>query len=459
MIRKVLLVENDPEMSRVLQKDFKKYSKLFSPVFAETLSAAYGMLKKHPISLVVLDTEKSGKDSNAFLARLSEDCPDIHSIAIAVSDDTPDKATASIRKPFIVEDLAKKILDILKSEVNGGILRGTSPGTFLQLVEMEQKTCSIRLVDEKSGIQGALFFLEGEILDARLGDLHGRDAAYKLLALEGATMSIQESCTLRENKVQADLQALLLEAMRLKDEDEREREARMTQEEIDEYISAVKEEQTSPDLAIVDDTPDVVLEVTEDPVPVVSEQVRERIVQEAPTQTAQTVSSTLSVGKKSTVSQSVGDLSSTLSVIGESVLDSSAIKYLFRFIALVVLIGLAGFGYLFFTAESDKALIEEIERTRTDIRLKQEELQKRDKEIEHLYDLREISIKDNQSQATVMEYDIKISELEDKQEKIETDLDLKQKALEQQQAKLEGLKRKSLYERLADRLSELFTGK
>jgi hypothetical protein len=89
---------------------------------------------------------------------------------------------------------------------------------FLQLVEMEQKTCTIRLEDTSSGRKGVLFFKDGELYDARMNDLQGKDAAYEIFSWEQVVLSIQNICQAKENKIQSDLQGLILDAMRLKDE-------------------------------------------------------------------------------------------------------------------------------------------------------------------------------------------------------------------------------------------------
>jgi hypothetical protein len=85
-------------------------------------------------------------------------------------------------------------------------------------MEMEQKTCTIRLEDRKSGKNGVLFFRNGELLDARVSDHQGKRAAYEIFSWDNVTISIQNVCPQIENKIQSDLQPLILEATRRKDE-------------------------------------------------------------------------------------------------------------------------------------------------------------------------------------------------------------------------------------------------
>jgi hypothetical protein len=131
-------------------------------------------------------------------------------------------AVGYIAKPFLIENLARQILTTLRKESEGGTLHNISSGMFLQLIEMEQKTCTIRLEEKTGGQKGILFFRDGELLDARVNNMQGESAAHEIFSWDAVNLSIQNGCALKENKIQSDLQPLILEAMRRKDEEEPE---------------------------------------------------------------------------------------------------------------------------------------------------------------------------------------------------------------------------------------------
>lgn len=225
MLKRVLLVDDDRIMLRLAQKKFDKYEKEFSIVTAEDGLAAVETLRKETISLVVTDLNMPKMDGFALLAHLSENYPDIPVIILtAYSSQTSKKAVLDggaagfMEKPFVVEDLAEKITTTLKKESEGGILQTVPLDMFLQLVEMEQKTCTIRIVNKLSGAIGVLFFKSGDLMDARIRDIKGSEAAYEIFAWEKVTLSIQDTCAVEKQQIQDDLQAILMEAMRLKDE-------------------------------------------------------------------------------------------------------------------------------------------------------------------------------------------------------------------------------------------------
>ena len=225
MIRTILIVDDDKIWLRLIQKKFEKYRETFSVIVAGNGVEAVEKLKRHAVSLVVTDMQMPRMDGLALLAHLSEHYPDVQVIVVTAYS-TPKLKRAVlerggagyIEKPFVVEDLARKITDILKKESEGGILQTVPLEMFIQLIEMEQKTCTIRVFNKLTGKKGVLFFNEGELLDARVPGLQGERAAYDIFSWDEVTLSIQDTCAMSEKKINKDLQAILLDVMRLKDE-------------------------------------------------------------------------------------------------------------------------------------------------------------------------------------------------------------------------------------------------
>jgi hypothetical protein len=135
-------------------------------------------------------------------------------------------AVAFVAKPFLIENLARQIVSMLRQEADGGTLHNVSSGVFLQLIEMEQKTCTIRLEEKTFGEKGVLFFVEGELCDARVGERQGEIAAYEIFAWDNVSLSIQNDCTIRQNRINKELSSLLIEGARRSDELKAQRAAR-----------------------------------------------------------------------------------------------------------------------------------------------------------------------------------------------------------------------------------------
>jgi CheY-like chemotaxis protein len=220
---------------------------------AEDGLVATEKLEKDSISLVITDLRMPRMDGFALLSIIMEQYPDIP-VIIMTGYSTPEMerlakeggAVGYVEKPFMIDDLASKVLATLRKESEGGTLHSVSSGMFLQLIEMEQKTCTIRLIDKASGKEGVLFFCDGELFDARTAGLKGESAAYKIFSWDEVNLSIQNECRLKEQKIHRDINAILLEAMRLKDEAGEAEEPEVVQEEIEEIEELSEEQEPKP---------------------------------------------------------------------------------------------------------------------------------------------------------------------------------------------------------------------
>ena len=225
MIKRVLIVDDDMEMLVSLKDGLSRYEETFSVLTALDGLKAAQELKRIHISLVVTDLKMPNLDGFSLLAHIMEFYPEIP-VLIITGYSTPEMermardggAVGYIAKPFTIEDLARRIVTTLRKEADGGTLHSVSSAIFLQLMEMEERTCTIRLVEKTGGTRGVLFFRDGELLDAKTGGLRGEEAAYEVFSWDEVSLNIQNSCQQKTKRIKRDLQAILLEAMRLKDE-------------------------------------------------------------------------------------------------------------------------------------------------------------------------------------------------------------------------------------------------
>jgi CheY-like chemotaxis protein len=225
MVRNVMFVDDDQEMLQALREGLDKYRETFRVLLAEDGLHAVEQLRQNTVSVVVTDLKMPRMDGFTLLAHIMENYPDIP-VIIITGYSTPEMkrlaqeggAVGYISKPFLIEDLARQIMKTLRKESEGGTLHSVSSGIFLQLMEMEERTCTIRLRDKVSGQGGVLFFRCGELLEARVGEQQGIEAAYTIFSWENVTLAIQNDCPQKDNRINCDLQPIILEAARRKDE-------------------------------------------------------------------------------------------------------------------------------------------------------------------------------------------------------------------------------------------------
>ena len=109
----------------------------------------------------------------------------------------------------------KKIEEISEKKLTG-FMHGFTLPNFLQYVEMEEKTCTLRITSK--GKRGYLYFQKGELINAELNGIEGEEAVIKILHLEDTEIEVQDASPQCKHKINSSLSAILLEAARIKDE-------------------------------------------------------------------------------------------------------------------------------------------------------------------------------------------------------------------------------------------------
>jgi CheY-like chemotaxis protein len=98
----------------------------------------------------------------------------------------------------------------------GGQIQGISLPSFVQMIELECKTCTVKVISGKS--IGYLYFNSGELVDAQSGGLAGKEAAIELFSLENTLITVSYGDTGKERIIHETLMSLLLESGRIIDE-------------------------------------------------------------------------------------------------------------------------------------------------------------------------------------------------------------------------------------------------
>ncbi len=227
MVPKVLIVDDDQSWLSLMHKELGSYSRDFAIRTADSGDSALAILKQEHIVVVVSDLRMPGIDGFDLLSRILANYPDIPVIIVTAYDRPKTKdvvfrsgAAGYLTKPFSPDILAGEINKILRKKVAGGNLHNVSLETFLQLVEMEQQTCTLHVLNKTNKLGGVLFFRNGDIVNARIAGRQGKAAAYEILSWSSVSVSIENDCVFEEKLIEGDLQAILLDAMRSKDENE-----------------------------------------------------------------------------------------------------------------------------------------------------------------------------------------------------------------------------------------------
>jgi len=221
-MKTVLVVDDEPSVLFALSEGLSDRRRGVKVATAASGVEAISLLEAERVDLVLTDLrmpEMDGFELLAYLRRNFAGLPVIVMTALSGAEtaDRLDGAVECFTKPFNVPDLKARIGELLAQRVKGRVENITLP-SFLQLLELERKTCT--LVIKSLGRTGRLFFRGGRLVGAETGDLSGQPAALEIVTWEDADIEISDVCPPVEPEIEAGLSFLLMEGMRLQDERE-----------------------------------------------------------------------------------------------------------------------------------------------------------------------------------------------------------------------------------------------
>ncbi len=103
-----------------------------------------------------------------------------------------------------------------KSNPISGQIAGINLSSFLQMVEMEQKTCTVNVLTPNN--VGQIFFYNGVIVDAGTVGKKKVDALYDILSWNNFTIEVERNTTKKHNVVNLPLMHIIMESAQRTDE-------------------------------------------------------------------------------------------------------------------------------------------------------------------------------------------------------------------------------------------------
>jgi CheY-like chemotaxis protein len=220
----ILLIEEHPIVSEMIRNFITMHKPLCKVVPVENNEAALAHLKQEPVHLIITSLPTTpDQDSFAFLAVLNGWNPPVP--IIAISESAPEALPSMaggltvLHKPIDAEVLLE-LIDTMTLAAQESVLNGISLENFLQMIEQECKTCTLRII---SGYQmGYLYVRAGRLIGAKTGALRQKEAALAILAWPNCTISITENCPVQPT-MDLSIQSFLVEWCIQRDEKQRSR--------------------------------------------------------------------------------------------------------------------------------------------------------------------------------------------------------------------------------------------
>ena len=223
-MKNILFVDDEETLLFILESRFEEYKDHFNVFTARNGKEAVEILESTVIDFVLTDLNMPEMDGIELLIYLGTTLPHIPTMAMSAYN-TPKiveqlERVGTLRvldKPVDLDLLTHTIMKDLTSTYKQGALKGISVGSFLQLINMERKTCLLEVHGEEQK-RGFFYFSQGELLDATCGDSYGEPAALAIIGWDDVQLFLQDLPKKPKKRIKSGIMSLMMEGFRLKDE-------------------------------------------------------------------------------------------------------------------------------------------------------------------------------------------------------------------------------------------------
>lgn len=246
---KVLLVDDNPMVLALLRDAIAPLARVSTA--GDGADALLKAVEDTP-DLLVSDFRMPGMDGRQLVEKLRSrsTTSGISVILLATKSDISEKLSIQdhvaddfVEKPFFLREATQRIKRIIdrialekmsKSSSGDGIVRGSLAQMnvidLVQSLEMGRKSCLLTLT--KDGDKCEMYFQEGQVPHATYGSLLGDAAVFKVLKWTGGNFQINFDGKTKQQTTTLNTQGLLMEGLRLLDEEKRD-QGGQTEEEDD----------------------------------------------------------------------------------------------------------------------------------------------------------------------------------------------------------------------------------
>jgi CheY-like chemotaxis protein/Tfp pilus assembly protein PilZ len=221
-MKNILIVDSDPIMVNTLEGLLNSQGGFISAQSVKNGKLALETIAEDKIHLVITGPSMSETDSFGLVAQLSQHHPDIRIIVMTAGASPMFRtkmkkmhSAVHFEQSMDVGLLTKRIFTELSIDY-GGQVRGIGLSSFLQMMELERRSCSLQI--SAKGKLGYLFISHGDLVDANVGLLFGKRAALEILTWQNVSIDIDYFAREFEKAITTPLMGLLLESGRIADE-------------------------------------------------------------------------------------------------------------------------------------------------------------------------------------------------------------------------------------------------
>ena len=244
---KVLLVDDNPMVLGMLRDALSPLARVTTA--GDGADALLKAVEEAP-DLLISDFRMPGMDGRQLVDKLRSrsSTSNVSVILLATKSDISEKLAVQdhvaddfVEKPFFLREATQRIKRVVdkialekmaKSSSSDGIVRGSLAQMnvidLVQSLEMGRKSCLLTLTKDSEKCE--MYFSEGQVPHATYGSLSGDAAVFKVLKWTGGNFQINFEGKTSQQTTTLNTQGLLMEGLRLLDEEKRDQGSQSEEE-------------------------------------------------------------------------------------------------------------------------------------------------------------------------------------------------------------------------------------
>jgi len=224
-LKKVLIVDDDPAILRLLSKSLSVDNERYEVLTAESGNVALEILLQEDIFLVVSDIKMPGISGLHLLTKIRANYPHVEVILMTGFESEEFRSQVKendylhfLEKPFSTDYLIELIREQIDIKDKGfeGTLKNIPLTDLIQMCCLSCLNIDISVNNESN--KGSIHIKDGNIIHAECEDNVGEDAFYEVMAWESGSFETMGVVAAQETTIDKNYQYLLLEALRRSDE-------------------------------------------------------------------------------------------------------------------------------------------------------------------------------------------------------------------------------------------------
>lgn len=224
-MKKVLIVDDEEDMLWMLQRNLDSTIPNIETFTAQSGKEALSVMQESEMSLVITDINMPGMSGLELLTEISSKWPSTKVIIITAypSSAFENKATREgavkfVEKPFDINTMRTIVEDALRATPTNSAGSGIALMDLIHFNGLAKSTSALQVT--KGGEVGTIYFQDGKIIHAQIGNDVAETAFFRIIALQGAELQNLDGITPASVTMGKTVESLLLEAAVLQDEKE-----------------------------------------------------------------------------------------------------------------------------------------------------------------------------------------------------------------------------------------------